>query len=419
MTARKVRAEDVAPQSQARTEALGWLLAACRHWLDTRAGRSSSPVWRPTDLTDWRVLTHLAYLHNLGPLLHRVVSDAPRAADAVPASARQAWDQAYHLNYLFNRRVLDTLSTIVSACAVQGLPVVVFKGPATVARAYEDLALRVMGDVDLLCREADLPALARIARSEGYQRVGETSIYHLEFYHGDLQAGLELHFELYDCMENRQSLLDQALQSRESVRLDDTEFPVPSREIDLVLDLGHLINHDFELTLKHYLDFTAKVMAFERTTAPRGLHALLLATDLAREFGMTVDVVSTLFNRPLGRLEAPSSDADEVAMRVAALRDFLASVDRYTHRAALGDTGHRAGFGRQARNVGRLLFPALAHLQALHGTPTRLGALRYVPGHVAQTIGRGLTNIRRPEAPVSPLAPVSVKRAVYRRRASG
>jgi len=65
---------------------------------------------------------------------------------------------------------------------------------------WVDPTLRIMADVDLFCREGDLPRLAELARQLGFETGEQTATHHLALRHGSLPGSLELHFQLYDVL---------------------------------------------------------------------------------------------------------------------------------------------------------------------------------------------------------------------------
>jgi hypothetical protein len=406
---------DAAARDVAGREAgLEWILAACRTWLGTASGGDPVASTSPDRL--WPAVARLARLHNLEPLLHRLVSGDPDAHASVPASLRDAWSESYHLNFLFNTTLLGSLDRVLAGCRHEGLEVVTFKGLATAARTYGDLGLRVQTDVDLICREDDLPRLSALVRDAGYRRLGETSIYHLEFFDPEIQAGLELHFQLYDFLRHREAFEERVRASAVTIAIDGVSLPAPAGELDLILDVAHLVNHDFALTLKHLLDVALKLHRGQSTLDWDAVATVLGDIDLRPEFDMALGLVDGLFGGDTGlaarRLSGP---AVPEALRQA-VRSHLLDVDRYAGRIALGDTALRVGWRQRARTVARLLLPRARRLQALHGASSPLSAVRFFPAHVWQVLGRGLRNLRGARPPTSPVHAVSMKRAVYRRR---
>ena len=90
----------------------------------------------------------------------------------------------------------------------------------------------LMVDLDLLCRQADLAALAESAMALGFRAVGENSTYHLAFQHPGLGAGLEFHFDLYEALAERREFVEEVFAEAEileGMRLsffDDLTVPV-------------------------------------------------------------------------------------------------------------------------------------------------------------------------------------------------
>ena len=131
-----------------RLQALDWLFAATRHWLFQ--GRNAEQQFPDGDDVEWKVLSDLAYFHNMEPLLYWMVSNAG-ISTKIPEWLKQKWEQAYFENFLRNEEYLGILETLLTECEKEGIPIIVLKGPALIGRIYKDPALRTLSDLDILC----------------------------------------------------------------------------------------------------------------------------------------------------------------------------------------------------------------------------------------------------------------------------
>lgn len=149
-------------------------------------------------------------------------------------------------------------SRVTKLMETQGIPCAVLKGTAASAY-YPDPHLRILGDVDLLFREKDVEAAAKLLEKEG-ARLNESGLYVRH-----MGATLDkVHFELHRYFSNKKtpsdSKLDQelvsALDRRHPFSIDNYSFPMlPEKENGLVL-LEHIHHHlPGNLGLRQLMDF--------------------------------------------------------------------------------------------------------------------------------------------------------------------
>lgn len=405
-----------------KLQCLDWLVAACAVYLAGDEEQGARPD--RSDPPNWWFLDQLALFNNLEPLLHYLLSESRIEAGGIPTVVRRRWEETYYRNHLTNEGLFGTLSEFVRRCDDDGLQVLAWKGPAMAARIFHDAGLRMMSDIDIICRPCDLVGAARIATTLGFRQVGQTSIYHLEFYNNEIKAGLDLHFDLYDFIAQRENFLDRLLENKEWLELEEHAFPAPCREDALVLDLAHILNHDYEVSLKHYLDIGAELRLPGEELDGRRLAQALADTDLTPEFGITCTLVEEIFGIELAPPSEvprePAHSRGEQESLLEAAREFCVSLHELNQKAPLEEGRTRVGIQSRVRYAFRYLFPRLTHLQALHGLPSRRRALLVLPVHVAQTIARflGKTRARTRAGSFAPsrVKAISAKKQIYRRR---
>ena len=139
---------------------------------------SAEQQCRLRDLTaqtsDWGKVCRLAQYNGITPLLNRQI--AAHCADLTPP---QVVDElSRQCRTLARRNYMQTaeLVRISQVCALEGIQIIVFKGPALAATAYGDTALRPFGDIDVLVKEADCERLWQILTESGYTTKPQTSV---------------------------------------------------------------------------------------------------------------------------------------------------------------------------------------------------------------------------------------------------
>jgi len=363
------------------------LLEACRLWLGSRQ--------EDVDLSGVAMggLRRLSHFHGLDPLLHRLLETECLDGADLPPALTTIWRETYDRNLAYNRELLETLVALLAAGNETGdAPFAVFKGPVTAVRVWGDLGLRVMRDLDILCREEDLPHLIDAAARLGYSPADENAIYHLSMLHVGTSALVELHFNLYDFLPQRRRLLEEIIETMESVQIEGVAVPAPRLEEALLLDVAHMVNHNFEVSLKSLLDVAASIVQTPLDVAR--LRKVGVRFGLAPELDLVAEAVKRLFDVETNGLPAaPLSRSHRHSLEQ--ILDGLTRVDRQAPRPALREMAYRRGLLERYRYLRRLVFPPLAHLQAASGRGSRWGGLVALPAHLARLFGRGWRNLRQ------------------------
>ena len=283
-----------------RLQALDWLFAATRPWLFQ--GQSAAQQLPHGNDVDWKTVGDLAYFHNVEPLLYWMVSNTELSIK-IPESLKEKWEKAYFGNFLRNEKYFDILKTLLTRCEKEGISIIVLKGPALIGRIYKDAGLRTMSDLDILCFMKDLGKLVDITREMGFTTAppGVDTIFthHVAMYNADARSLLEFHFMPYGGMRNHQLFMQLAWDQREWIEVNEIHCPVLSLEMEIVFDFAHIIEHQFDVSLKHYLDI-AGLLIFCRDQLNRDeIHSLLGGAGLQKGFFLILSSLSSLLNYPL------------------------------------------------------------------------------------------------------------------------
>ncbi|HEX2113116.1 MAG TPA: nucleotidyltransferase family protein [Alphaproteobacteria bacterium] len=115
---------------------------------------------------DWGRLTRMAWINRLIPLLHWHLL---RLGAPMPEWVATHLAEAQARNEDRRRRLNERLQALVSALDKAGVPAITFKGPTLEVIAYAQPALRECADIDILVREADLPAVISTVQGAGYR----------------------------------------------------------------------------------------------------------------------------------------------------------------------------------------------------------------------------------------------------------
>lgn len=105
------------------------------------------------DREDWQRIVDLAQKQKVAPMLHARL----RERNITPASAAtQQLRELFLANIKHNTRLLHELRNILCALHAAEIPVIPLKGACLAESVYGDVALRQIGDLDLLVKPADV-----------------------------------------------------------------------------------------------------------------------------------------------------------------------------------------------------------------------------------------------------------------------
>lgn len=158
---------------------------------------------------DWNWLLDLALHHRVYPLVFsNMMKYAPAA---MPAPVRTAFGDAFEENRRRMMVLTAELLRLSTALEDAGIPSVPLKGPALAWSAYQNLALRPAGDLDILIEPEKVFAALEVLRAAGYsvilREAGAVAkadqeaavrkyLYHFILVNEQTDAVVELHFNL-------------------------------------------------------------------------------------------------------------------------------------------------------------------------------------------------------------------------------
>jgi hypothetical protein len=216
---------------------------------------------------DWSDVIDLAQKHGVTPLLHRNLK--ARYADLqVPEPIRSRLRDTYRLTGIRNTRLLAQLNGVLKRFRQARVDVVVLKGAHLADLVYEEVALRPMGDVDLLIRSADLRAARSVlldleyrgpqGQGEHHQQEPIEWANHLDPVRKEGGLLVELHYAIGSTGLVKGPDVDGLWDRAVPVRIGGAEAQVLSGE-DLLLHLcmHAALQHGFGVGLGHLCDIPA------------------------------------------------------------------------------------------------------------------------------------------------------------------
>lgn len=146
----------------------------------------------------WEGLVQAALDYNLAPQLHHRIKLFSSAGSA-PPEMRQRLKAAYYLAVTRNMRLYRDLQAILRTCTAAGVPVMLLKGAHLAEIVYGNIALRPMGDIDLLVKPADLLAVHGLLVEQGYVNAEKdrgNALGHLPPYCKKNSPPVEIHYTI-------------------------------------------------------------------------------------------------------------------------------------------------------------------------------------------------------------------------------
>lgn len=116
---------------------------------------------------DWSLLSQLAALHKVVPLLQRTLLANHRSA--LPKDVARQLSQAYLINVSTNLILAAAVPKLLAVFEENTIQAIPYKGLEIAIVAYGDLTLRHIGDVDIMTTTADYPRASELLLSEGYE----------------------------------------------------------------------------------------------------------------------------------------------------------------------------------------------------------------------------------------------------------
>jgi hypothetical protein len=184
----------------------------------------------------------------------------------MPSDVRQALKEKYYRSAVWNMRLYYQLSKLVGAFHHEGIAVILLKGAHLAEFVYGNIALRPMGDLDLLVRNSDLLRVSALLAEKGYTQSREEMGIALNHYAPFCKADslpIDVHFNIVNPPISRKFDVGELWERARKESIQGVEVLTLCPE-DLILNLcvHASIHHvfcngimpfvDISRTLEHY-----------------------------------------------------------------------------------------------------------------------------------------------------------------------
>jgi hypothetical protein len=152
---------------------------------------------------DWEIVLKAAGLHGVAPLCWWVLKSIGKGEPWIE-QAREVFAPAWYSSVYRSLRIQEELSAILERFSGEGITPVLLKGLSLIHRYYPEAAIRPMGDLDLMVKEAELDKAQHALLEMGYSMGGpwptkwvERNLSeHLRTFHAKGKTIVEIHFGL-------------------------------------------------------------------------------------------------------------------------------------------------------------------------------------------------------------------------------
>jgi hypothetical protein len=211
--------------------------------------------WDPTQLdlarriagqsdVDWNAFLDQVAEHAVGSLLHDTLKEEP---EFPPGWVKRKLQATYYHTAFRNTYLYGQLVSIIRAFDKASQPVVLLKGVAWAQALYGNVALRPVGDVDILVKSRDWEDVERLLLHEGSEAslahpdFGDHSVFRLG---GSVPANLEVHSHIVGSPYYRRRMPEEWLwEDTRALAIDGAPAHMLSAEKTVIHACVHLLQH--------------------------------------------------------------------------------------------------------------------------------------------------------------------------------
>lgn len=341
--------------------------------------RILSAAWNPgsLELAEHSVspaVVNLALCHGAGPFLYRIVQNAGLS---IAPELEQALAQTYYSTAADNAIQFHRTEEVLAGLASRNIPVVLLKGAALASCLYHNIALRPIGDMDLLVPLAQAAGSCEIMAGLGYEPVeielkpGANLAYNsgIVFAHSrHPRVLMEVHWYLLDVPYYfRKVPMDWFWRNTEMCEIAGHPVHVLNHEANLIYLPAHLALHHRFQGLRWYLDLALLLHKHQQAIDWEKVITAAQEFELLRVLQVTLDRLASYWpSLPLSGIRHRLSTLQPTRFEKRLFRLLTAEprqpfLDFYTDIVSLPGIPARAQF------VLSNIFPQAAYMSKRYG----------------------------------------------------
>jgi len=346
---------------------------------------------------DWEQFLRQTLRHNVGPLVH----DTLRVNDEIlPPWVKEELRSTYYQAAARNTTFYEELAAIVRAFDEENLPLILLKGAALAQGTYENVALRPMGDLDLLVRGEMMPRAEQLFSRKGYLVLAGADSHsrHMTLRHPDSASGahVEVHRHIVSSAYYRRAIPEEWLW-RDSVQLPIDGVPARtlSPEASVIHCCLHFLDHTGTRGALLWLCDIAEI-ARRANLDWNGL------ADTLNRFRIVLPVRSVMLtcHELLGLPIPPHSLQEILSLRPGFVEQkayqFCLSSQRSQASKTLFDVLATRGLQNRVRLLASRLFPSPEYMESRYSIRHNWLVPLYYPRMILEATLNGLRALRNP-----------------------
>jgi hypothetical protein len=203
---------------------------------------------------DWVKVLELSFVLGMRPLLFRHLTDERNVA-CVPQDVLASLQDDYDLQMLRSMRIYGCIKQVLASMNQADIPVILLKGAYLAQWIYQDIALRPMSDVDILCRQEDQHRAQEKLVEIGYrdtpgayhsplhERILNTHASHAPAIYNPKVTRVEVHSELFKTNPKNVAQMDRVWETFSHESWEGLTVFALSPEYQLLYLCSHLHKH--------------------------------------------------------------------------------------------------------------------------------------------------------------------------------
>ena len=306
-----------------------------------------------------------------------------RLSRHVPEPVLHQLKQHYCTQSIRSLRIVGQIEEILSALKPCNVPIVLLKGAFLARWLYEDIALRPMSDIDILCRKCDQGLIQNTLIGMGYYQ--ERSLFRSAFQEAVQSGGchhllpfrkadahvVELHTHLFSDDRSSAWDMDRVWQNVIDTQFDDSAIKCLSLDYQLLYLCLHLYHHlDVgKIALYWFCDIHEMILRYREQIDWDHLKAMAHSLGVADRVESVFDLLRVHWKTQLPEKDSDGAGSLTPGFCLAAILDNQL-YEKSDEIRLLSDYGQEIkfvfqmkGWANRVRYFSRLIFPTGEHLR--------------------------------------------------------
>ncbi len=206
---------------------------------------------------EWNLLLELAVKYNVASNLYSSLCQLS-APVQIPSEVQMALRNSYHRTAARNMRVYQQLLRLLEAFNTESIPVILLKGAHLAELVYGNIALRPMGDIDILVKHEDLSKSGALLKKQGYEMSQEDvgrSLEHLPPFRKKGCLDVEIHFNIAAAPVSNNFVVEELWNRAKTEQIQGVDvLTLCPEDLLLHLCLHTTIHHCFDNGIRPFID---------------------------------------------------------------------------------------------------------------------------------------------------------------------